>query len=444
MGVAAMTGIAPALLPGVAAASSNPGYKALVCVFLYGGLDNHDTIIPYDQNAYTRWAQIRNSLVQAQGASRARSSLLALNPLNASNFDNRQFALPPEMSGLHSLFQSGQAAIMGNVGPLIEPVTRTSFEAESSRLPSRLFSHNDQQATWMSSSPEGAQFGWGGFFGDALQPTAGNGTAFANITTGGGELLITGRNSAPYQIDSAGAQTIQLLEETNDAVANNLMREHFRANRFRTTNLIGQDMANKIQTSFDANAQFNAALQGASPLATQFPTSPLGGQLGAVARTISIRSQLDVNRQIFVVGLGGFDTHSGQAQSLPEGLKQVDEAIVAFNSAMIELGISNDVTLFTASDFGRTLAINGDGTDHGWGGHHFVVGGSVAGQTIYGDIPISDFGHELDSGSGRLIPTTSVEQYASSLGRWFGLNPTELATALPNLGNFAAGPELFS
>ena len=156
-----------------------------------------------------------------------------------------------------------------------------------------------------------------------------------------------------------------------------------------------------------------------------------------------MRSQLGVNRQIFVVGPGGFDTHSAQAQSLPGDLRQIDEAVVAFNTAMDELGVANDVTLFTASDFGRTLAINGDGTDHGWAGHHFVVGGAVSGQRIYGDIPISDFGHDLDSGTGRLIPTTSVEQYAASLGRWFGLDGDELRVALPDPVNFDSGPELF-
>lgn len=437
-GVATMGGMAPTLLPLAAHAADTSGYRALVCVFLYGGLDCHDTIIPYDLNSYTRWAEIRSPLVQSPGEYRARSSLLSLNPLNSADFGSRQFALPQEMSGLHGLFQSGQAAIAGNVGPLIEPVTLAQFEQETVQLPSRLFSHNDQQANWMSSSPEGAQFGWAGFFGDAVQSSGANtGSTFTSITTGGADLLITGQDTSPYQIDSGGVQPIFLIDETDEEFGRALLEQHFRAENFNTSNLLGQDIASKIQSSYDANALFNSALEGAGNLATDFPNTNLGRQLGAVARTISIRGQLGVNRQIFVVGQGGFDTHSGQAVSLPARLRQIDEAVVAFNSAINELGVANDVTLFTASDFGRTLAVNGDGTDHGWGGHHFMVGGAVSGQRIYGDMPISDFGHELDSGGGRLIPTTSVEQFAAPLGRWFGLDSSELAGALPNLSNFS-------
>ena len=172
------------------------------------------------------------------------------------------------------------------------------------------------------------------------------------------------------------------------------------------------------------------------PFSTTFGDNFLGRQLRAVANTIAIRDALTVNRQVFFVAVGGFDTHSGQVGSMPTMQREIDEGVVGFYRAMQELGLSNDVTLFTASDFGRTLSVNGDGTDHGWGGHHFVVGGAVQGGQIYGDIPPYELGHDLDAGNGRLIPTTSVEQFAEPLGRWFGLNDSEIAAALPNLSNF--------
>ncbi|MEM6733645.1 MAG: DUF1501 domain-containing protein [Myxococcota bacterium] len=217
--------------------------------------------------------------------------------------------------------------------------------------------------------------------------------------------------------------------------------EHLRGRFSSRSNLIERDMAEKLRGAYDSNLTYGTATQNATELTTQFPESALSNQLQAVARAISARSALSASRQVFIVEHGGFDTHSNQARSLPELQAELNDAIVAFSQAMDELTIGSDVTLFTASDFGRSLAVNGDGTDHGWGAHHFVVGGAVQGHQIYGNIPVADFGHELDAGGGRLIPTLSVDQYAAPLGRWFGLTEGELATALPNLSNFG-GPGL--
>ncbi|MEL6688045.1 MAG: DUF1501 domain-containing protein, partial [Pseudomonadota bacterium] len=167
-----------------------------------------------------------------------------------------------------------------------------------------------------------------------------------------------------------------------------------------------------------------------------FPVTPLGAQLKAVAETINIRDRLFASRQVFFVGLGGFDTHDAQARALPQLLSQIDGALAAFQTAMEALGLSRDVTLFTASDFGRTLSVNGDGTDHGWGGHQIVLGGAVKGGDIYGSLPPPTLGHAADSGGGRLIPSVAVDRYAAELGRWFGLTEAELSSALPGLGNF--------
>ncbi|MEM9688132.1 MAG: DUF1501 domain-containing protein, partial [Pseudomonadota bacterium] len=313
-------------------------------------------------------------------------------------------------------------------------------------LPPRLFSHNDQQATWQASAPEGALFGWGGRFADAL--LSGNGAPeFSTISSVGDGLFLTGQTAAPYNVNPAGAARMNVLEELGAEgqgaqSALQATRAFLRGEQYLGTHLLARDMAAAQRQSIDANDRYNAALASAQPITTAFPVSGIGAQLRAVAEAISVRSSLQANRQVFFVGMGGFDTHSAQATSLPALLGSLDGAVTAFHTEMVAQGLSQDVTLFTASDFGRTLAVNGDGTDHGWGGHQFVVGGSVQGGAVYGDLPPAVIGHEQDSGGGRLIPTTSVEQFAAPLGRWFGLSDSELNEALPNLGNFAAMPGL--
>ncbi|MDK2596657.1 DUF1501 domain-containing protein [Pseudoalteromonas obscura] len=414
-------------------------YKALVCVFLYGGMDNHDTIIPFDGDSYKKWAQIRAPLLNRYATKRDLGSILPIN--TPSRFADRQFALPPEMPNIASLYQQGKLSVVGNVGPLLENVTATSIRQETAKLPSRLFSHNDQQSTWMSGKAEGAQFGWAGRLNDALinQGTVQTNT-FSAITTSSAELLVTGTNTTPYHVNDGRAATIDALDffEGNEQV-----QAHFSASGHQTTNYLQQDLSAKISQSFDANQMFNQAISGQSVNVGEFPKSRLGRQLESVARTLAVREQLSTKRQIFVVTMGGFDTHSDQAQSLPKLQSALDAALAAFNTSMESMGLSNNVTLFTASDFGRTLAINGDGTDHGWGAHHFIMGGAINGGTIFGDVPQAEFGHELDAGSGRLIPTMAVDQYAASLGAWLGLSETELAQVFPNLSKFSDRPALF-
>jgi uncharacterized protein (DUF1501 family) len=445
LALASMGGAVTALSAMQAQAADTTGYKALVCVFLFGGMDNYDTIIPYDSTSYQRWAQIRASLVNAQGTTRQRAQLRPLTPSNQNDFGARRFALPPEFSGIHQLFQSGDAAIVGNVGPLIEPTTAAQFEDQTVSLPLRLFSHNDQQSTWMSGATEGAQFGWGGLFSDQqFSAGANSSTTFANITTGGNELFLTGPQTAPYNVTNDGAVLPYVIdnEDLSPSVRDRLVA-HFRGEAYGQPSLLGRDLANKMRSAYDANAQYNQAA-GTVVLNSAFPESGLGRQLQIVARTIAARHQLGTRRQIFGVSLGGFDTHDNQAASLPALQQQVDAAVVAFHTSMVDLGLNNDVTLFTASDFGRTLALNGDGTDHGWGGHHFVIGGGVNGQRIIGDIPPADFGHALDAGSGRLIPTMAVDQYAAQLGQWYGLNASELVGVFPQLGKFSPVASIFA
>lgn len=421
--------------------SSQQDYKALVCVFLYGGMDNHDTIIPYDTESYLQWAQIRQSLLQGYATKR---EIENLNPINVPNrFGNRQFALPPEMPGIQSLYQQGRLAVVGNVGPLEELTTRSALQAQTAKLPSRLFSHNDQQSTWMSGTTEGAQYGWAGQLNDEMI-NAGLTTpnTFSAITTSGGELLLTGSNTTPYNLQGSRALSIDFIEESEEGAAAALI-PHFSAQGHQALNYLEQDLASKINHSYVSNQQFNEAINNSTPFSTVFPASRLGSQLQGVCKAIAAKEQLQTERQIFVVAMGGFDTHSGQAKSLPQLQAQIDNAFVAFDNAMIELGLSESVTLFSASDFGRTLAINGDGTDHGWGAHHFVMGGAVNGGTVFGDIPVAQFNHELDAGSGRLIPTMAVDQYAASLGRWLGLSDSALDDVFPNRNQFGELPAIF-
>jgi uncharacterized protein (DUF1501 family) len=430
-----------------AQAMNTGGYKALVCVFLFGGMDCHDTVLPYDQSSYDQYASIRSSLLQSYaalpgGSSRTRQALLPLDPASA-NFGGRQFALPPQMSALHSLFGDGKAAIVGNVGPLLEPTNRISLQNGSAAVPKRLFSHNDQQSTWMSFAPEGSQLGWGGRFGDAAANASANiNKSFSQISVAGNTVFLSGEQVGPYQIGVDGVQSIFLIDRSGNGVPvalDPILRDHFSAAGANRSNLFERDFINLSQTSFAANDLLDAALRTAPDLATAFPASALGGQLSAVARTIAVRDELGASRQIFFIGLGGFDTHSGQATTLPALHQDISDSIAAFYAATQELGIENNVTTFTAADFGRTLTVNGDGTDHGWGGHHFVVGGAVKGGDIYGDIPVPQLGHSQDWGNGRLIPNVAVEQLAAPLGTWYGLSQAELKLALPGLGSFPEG-----
>ena len=426
-----------------ARAADVSGYKALVCVFLLGGLDNWDTFFPFDLAEYNELAGIRSALfgdyaALPGGSSRDRARLLQL----SGNVGGRTFALPEDMPDIHAMYEAGNAALVGNVGPLIEPLTIQQFEDGTAEAPTRLFSHNDQQSTWQSFQPEGAPFGWGGLIADAAI-SSGTSAEFTAITTLNDGLFLTGQQAVPY--NASGANTIGLLDAFQGATgepggleAFNALRDHFIANDFARTNFIETDIADAMRRSVETNEQFADAIENTTAITTPFPTSGIGRQLQTIANAIAVRGVLGVSRQIFFVGFGNFDTHGGQAGQLPARQRELNDSVKSFFDAMTEIGLTNEVTLFTASDFGRTLAINGDGTDHGWGGHQIVAGGAVNGGAFYGDFPEAAFGTPFDVGNGRLLATTSVEQYAAPLASWFGLTDPEIATALPNLSSFPA------
>jgi len=451
LGLLSAGGLTGALASMPALAANTTGYRALICLYLYGGMDCYDTVLPYDQASYDAYAALRAPLLDQYrdlDRSRDRDALLPLTPSNAGDFGGRQFALPSELAPLHSAFQAGNAAIMGNVGPLIRPTTRSDFFNEGHDLPPRLFSHNDQQSVWMSAEPEGARFGWGGQFADAaLNSGANQIPLFTSMSPAGNNVWLSGDVARQFPLGLDGPSNLVALQWPGyfgafDESIRPILQQHFEQQGVSPSNYLQSDVADAMRRSLDANAQYAAAREEVPALTTEFGQDYLSQQFRAVAEMISLRDVLGASRQVFFVGMGGFDTHDNQAQALPNLQARFAGAIATFFQAMQEIGAQNEVTVFTASDFGRTLTVNGDGTDHGWGAHHFVVGGAVNGGQIYGDPGLYTPEHAQDSGNGRLIPTLSVEQYAAPLGRWFGLNETELNAALPGLANFATTPNV--
>lgn len=427
-------------------AADTGGYRALVCVFLFGGMDGHDTVLPYDTFNYNQYAGIRSSLLNEYaaregGSTRTREQLLPLNLANASDFGGRQFALPPELAPIHELIDRGDGAIVSNIGPLVAPMNRDQFRNGSVPRPPRLFSHNDQQSVWMASQPEGAQFGWGGRVADmALAANANSDSTFTAVSISGNTVFLSGEVAGQIEVGSSGPVEINGVGDNSlygSQALPGLYEAQLRAENESLANLLQRDFVNVVDQSIDANQLLRESFEAASPFNTVFPQNRLGRQLEIVAQMIALRGALGVNRQVFFVSTGGYDTHSNQANSLPSRHTEIASAMRAFYDATVEINAENDVTSFTASDFGRTLTVNRDGTDHGWGGHHFVLGGGVQGNRMIGTFPEPVLDHEFDTGNGRLIPTTAVDQYAATFGRWFGLNNSELNDALPGLSNFA-------
>ena len=318
----------------------------------------------------------------------------------------------------------------------MQPTTKAQYTAKSVPLPPKLFSHNDQQSVWQSSSPEGAASGWGGRIGDRFE--AGNGNAtFSCVNVSGNAVFLSGRSAVPYQVSTNGPVQLNGLKSPlfGSAACSDALRAIVSAPR---AHLFEAEYARVMTRSLDAGQVLTSALAAAPALATAFPSgNSLADQLRLVARMISNADAIGATRQVYFVSMGGFDNHDGLATTHPALLTSVADALGAFHAATIELGVADRVTSFTASDFGRTLTAN-DGSDHGWGSMHFVLGGAVRGGRFYGTPPAVANNGPDDVGQGRLLPTTSVDQYAATLARWFGLSDAELLDVLPNLANWNA------
>ncbi len=440
MGAASSYALGLAGIGEAAASASGSTYKALVCVFLYGGNDHGNTLIPFDPANYARYAAIRGGMAEAGGGiALPRSSLagtVLIPPADQVLTDNMTYALVPSMPRLKARFDEGRMAPVLNVGPLVAPMTRAQYDNHAVPRPPHLFSHNDQQATWQSSQPEGSRTGWGGRMGDLAQ-TANTNAMFTAINATGNAVFLSGQRAAPYQVSPSGAVLVRPLRNRRLFGSGSAADALNTILRTGAGTFLAADHASISDRSIKYGAFVTDALRNAA-LGTDFGQgNGLAAQLRTVAALIAARQSLGVTRQVFMVSMGGFDNHDGLIGRHEALLSQVDFALDAFYRATVELGVEQQVTTFTASDFGRTLTSNGDGSDHGWGGHHFVLGGSVNGGRYYGRAPHVSVETADQVGRGRLLPTTSVDEYSTTLARWFGIGEAELPSIAPNIGRFA-------
>ncbi len=416
---------------GEAAAFGATDYKALVCVFLYGGNDYGNTIVPVDSVNYAKYAAIRTGIATPLDTLAATT----LSPTTGLP-GGMLLAMAPQLGPLKTLFDSGKLAVQLNVGPLVMPTTLAQYNARSVPLPPKLFSHNDQQSAWQTSSPEGSISGWGGKMGDLALSNNTN-SVFSCISVTGNSVFLAGQTAVQYQVSSNGAVPVNGVKNglygssSCGAALNALVTQ-------ASTQVFENEHAKITARSIAAELQVSASLASSSNLGTSFTaTNPLATQLKMVARLIAARNSLGIKRQVFFVSMGGFDLHDGLPTLHPGLLTNVGDALNSFYNATVELGVSDKVTAFTASDFGRTLASNGDGADHGWGSHHFVLGGAVRGKQFYGTAPAVAVNGPDDVGQGRLLPSTSVDQFAATLASWFGVSSTDLGLVVPNIGNYS-------
>ena len=416
-----------------AAAQSSGGsdYKALVCVFLQGGNDHGNTLIPCDDSSHAAYAAARGSVALA------RESLAGT--VLPANVGGRQLAMAPSLAPLKPLYESGRMAWLLNIGPLVQPTTLAQYQARSVPLPAKLFSHSDQQSAWQSHGPESTLAGWGGLSADAVM--SGNGRASLTcINTAGNAVYLSGRTAVPYMVNPSGVPALQALN--GGLFGSTACEVAFRQLVTQTSqaHVMASEHARVMARAIDVNAQLQSAMGATPALATPFDGgNPLAAQLRMVAQLIAARGRLGMRRQVFFVSLPGFDLHDNLLGRHAVLLGQLASGLVSFQAALDELNVAPNVTTFTASDFGRTLSSNGDGSDHGWGGHHPVMGGAVRGASLYGQLPNAGLGGDNDTGQGRLLPTMGVQQLAGSLGRWMGVGASDLNAINPGLGGFNAG-----
>jgi uncharacterized protein (DUF1501 family) len=409
-----------------ALAQSASDYKALVCVFLYGGNDANNTFIPYDTSGYNSYASVRGPLAIAQ------NQLLPLTPLP-------NFALNPNLPDIQALFNSSNAAIVANVGTLVAPTTKSQYQANQS-LPSNLFSHPDQQLEWQNAAQSGATpTGWAGRIADTLNTTYNpNGTVPMITSVAGDTLFCNGTSSTPVSVSPGNLGAAACSETGTECGARLATAQALLA--FDTGLTLIQADDTITSNAYNYSKVLTAATASVPALQTVFPANNgLASQLSQIAQIIQVRAALGVNRQIFFAGIGNFDTHAGQLTLQGGLLAQVSAALAAFYQATVELGVQNNVTAFTMSDFSRTYQPNSNtGSDHAWGAHHIVLGGAVKGGKMYGTFPTLALGGPDDSGSnGRWVPTTGSVQYAATLAQWFGVTPAQLPAIFPNIGSFA-------
>jgi uncharacterized protein (DUF1501 family) len=402
-------------------------YKALVCILLAGGADSHNMLIPRGANEYNEYLTTRSNLAIPQ------SQIL---PLNHSPINGKLFGVHPEMPQTRSLFNSGKLAWLSNVGTLIEPITKAQYEANSALTPLGLFSHSDQIKHWQTGRPgERASHGWAGRMADLIQSQNANQNLSMNVSLSGNNFFQSGENANEFSIKSSGqfgldgyATQNNYHTVRNDAINDILERDY--------TDIYKKTYINTLKKSVAGSLEMEEALASVGEFNTQFSNTTLSDQLKMIAKVIGAREELGFGRQTFFINVGGWDHHDEILESQQEQLPILDSALSEFMSVLEELGVENDVTTFTISDFGRTLTSNGDGSDHAWGGNAMVMGGAVNGGQIFGETPSLELGSDLMLPRGVLIPTTSASEYFAELAAWFGVAQSDLFDIFPDLQNF--------
>ena len=411
-------------------AQTRPDYKALVCVFLLGGNDGHNTVVPLSTAGYNAYKTIRGPLALPDGNTKL---LPVSTPAGVS------YGLNGGLASIAPLWAQGKLAVLANVGMLAQPLTRAQLLGGSAKLPSNLFSHSDQIQQMQAGDANGSGgTGWAGRTADAVQLRNGSSRFPASISMAGSALFCTGA-SVPsaslvpgFDLGADGMSAWPASAATAKATALNEILA-------LDSGLAIVQAANKVRQDAIALNKLLAASGGGAALATAFPGTDIGKQLQQVAQIIKLRASTGIARQVFFCSIGGFDTHSGQSWMQMDLLRQVSDSMLAFYTATQELGVADQVTTFTESDFGRTLQPSGTGSDHGWGSHQLVLGGAVRGGDLYGSFPTLALGGPDDAGSrGALIPSSSLDQYGATLGRWFGVDALAMAKVFPNLGAFAS------
>jgi uncharacterized protein (DUF1501 family) len=416
-------------------------YKALICLFLYGGNDAGNLIIPAGSD-YAAYSAIRGTIAIPQ------ASVLPISPLTS---DGRSWGLHPNLAEVKTLFDQQKMAIMSNVGSLVEPLGGNSdYRLSSKKKPPQLFSHSDQQVQWQTSVPDfglGAVTGWGGRMGElaALKALNSSGQVSVCISIAGNNTFQVGDTVVPYNVSTSGAAGpsgyIYTGNTGGDAIRSRAIDQLIALSH---TNLFEKTFSDTKKRAIDNAALLKTALarsdttQGGTALVTTFPTTGLGNQMKMIARLIKGRDDLNLRRQIFFVSVGGYDTHTNESTAHTGLYTELSQAMAALYAETVAQGVQDSVTTFTASDFGRTYQSNGGGSDHGWGSHHMIMGGAVKGGNLYGNrgMPTLAIGSPDDTGQGRWVPSTSVDEYAARLALWFGVSQTDIPAVLPNMSRF--------
>jgi len=409
--------------------SANEDYRAIVCLTLGGGNDSFNMLLPNTSEAYSEYAASRTNIGLAS------DTLLPINPVDGADGD---FAVHPSCSNMQSMFNNGDLGFIANIGSLVEPIeTKDDFYNGTVLNPLGLFSHSDMIKHWQTAIPQSRSGnGWGGRMADLLIAANQNNTISMNISLDGSNTFQTGLETSEYSVDPEdGAIPISgynfdfNFSTIRSTAVDNIIDATYE-------DIFEKTYMNTVKSAKEGQAVFSEALNSIDPLTTEFSTNELSVALKMITRIIAAREALQVSRQIFYINIGGWDHHDDLLLDQADKLMQVDTALGEFKNGLEEIGMFDNVTTFSVSEFSRKLTTNGDGSDHAWGGNSFVMGGAVTGQKVYGSYPSLDLDGERTVNSGVLLPTTSADEYFAELALWYGVPSSSIVDVLPNIGSF--------